>query len=217
MNSLFSYDNKFFQAINKIADCFFLSVLWVLFSIPIITAGASCTATYYTLNNAIKGNRGYVWRSFWDSFKSNFKQSTLMWLICLLVGGILGVDAYITYHMLGNGEKLGVFYYIFLVMIVFLILWMVYLFSYVARFEDSIKQTMKNCGIIAVANLPRTCLIFLELVVFVLIFFFVPVLSIFAPALLCLAFNLTLEKVYQKYMSPEDIEREKELEMEAKR
>ncbi len=76
---------------------------------------------------------------------------------------------------------------------------------------------MKNCGIIAVANLPRTCLIFLELVVFVLIFFFVPVLSIFAPALLCLAFNLTLEKVYQKYMSPEDIEREKELEMEAKR
>jgi len=43
MNSLFSYDNKFFQAINKIADCFFLSVLWVLFSIPIITAGGKGT------------------------------------------------------------------------------------------------------------------------------------------------------------------------------
>lgn len=217
MNSLFSFDNKFFQAVNKIADCFFLSVLWFLFSIPIVTMGASCTAAYYTVNKVIRGNRGYVWRSFWESFKSNFKQSTAMWLICLLAGGILGTDAYITYQMLGNGEKLGVFYYIFLVMIVFLVLWMVYLFSYMARFENTIKQTMKNCGIIAIANLPKTFLIFVELVVFFIIFYFVPVISIFAPALLCLSFNLTLEKVYLKYMSPEDIEREKELEMEVKK
>lgn len=216
MNSLFSYNNKFFQAINKIADCFFLSVLCVVFSIPVVTAGASFTATYYTVNKVIKGNRGYVWRSFWESFKSNFKQSTIIWLICLLAGGILGIDAYITYHMLGNGDKLGVFYYIFLVMIVFLILWMVYLFSYTARFENSVKQTMKNCGIIAIANLPRTLMVFVEIVIFVIIFFFVPFVSIFSPALLCLAFNLTLEKVYLKYMSPEDIEKEKELEMEAK-
>ncbi|MCM1256659.1 MAG: YesL family protein [Roseburia sp.] len=216
MNNLFNYNNKFFQGINKIADCFFLSVLWVVFSIPVITAGASSTAAYYTVNKVIKGNRGYVWRSFWESFRSNFKQSTLMWLICLAVGGILGADAYITYNMLGNGSKLGFFYYIFLVMIVFFILWMVYLFSYTARFENTIKQTMKNCGIIAIANLPRTFLLLLEIVVFVLIFFFVPVLSIFSPTLLCLAFNLTLEKVYLKYMSPEDIEKEKELEMEAK-
>lgn len=217
MNNLFNYNNKFFQVVNKIADCFFLSVLWIVFSIPIFTIGASCTATYYTVHKVLRGNRGYVWRSFWDSFKSNFKQSTIMWLICLVLGIVLALDAYITYQMLQNGERLGFFYYVFLILIILLVLWMVYLFSYVARFENSIKQTMKNAAIIAIANLPSSLLILLEIAGFFVAVYMISFLIIFVPALLGWVLNITLEKVYLKYMSPEDIEKEKELDMEAKK
>ncbi len=216
MNNLFNYENKFFQVINKIADCFLLSVLFVVFSIPIFTIGASCTATYYTVHKALRGNRGYVWKSFWSSFRSNFKQSTIMWLICLVLGMILGMDAYITFQMLQNGEKLGFFYYVFLVLIGLLILWMVYLFSYVARFENDTKQTMKNAAIIAIANLPKSLLILVELAVCCVLLYLVPSLLFFLPALSGWCLNVILEKIYLKYMSPEDIEKEKEMDMEAK-
>lgn len=217
MANILNYDNKFFQIINKLVDCFYISLLWIIFCIPIVTIGTSTTAMYYTVNKVLRGNRGYVWRSFWDSFKSNFKQSAIIWLICLAAGILLGLDAYITYQMLANGEKIGVLYYIFLVMLVFLVLWMCYLFSYTARFENSIKLIMRNCAMIAIANLPKTFLIFVLLVLAVFIVYLLPFLILLVPALVTWSLNAILENIYRKYMSPEDLEREKELDMEAKR
>ena len=60
MGNLFNYDNKFFEIINKIVDCFFAGTLWILFSIPVITFGASTTAFYYTVHKSLRGNRGYI-------------------------------------------------------------------------------------------------------------------------------------------------------------
>lgn len=217
MANILNYDNKFFQIINKLVDCFYISLLWIIFCIPIVTIGTSTTAMYYTVNKVLRGNRGYVWRSFWDSFKSNFKQSAIIWLICLAAGILLGLDAYITYQMLANGEKIGVLYYIFLVMLVFLVLWMCYLFSYTARFENSIKLIMRNCAMIAIANLPKAFLIFVLLVLAVFIVYLLPFLILLVPALVTWSLNAILENIYRKYMSPEDLEREKELDMEAKR
>lgn len=217
MNNLFNYDNKFFQGIGKVVDCFYLSVLWMIFCIPVLTAGASCTAAYYTFHKAVRGNRGYVWRCFWESFRSNFKQATVIWLICLLVGALLGTDAFITFQMLQNGEKMGFLYYVFLILIVLFVLWMVYLFSYVARFENTTKQTMKNAAFIAIANLPRSLLMGVVLAAALVIVYLIPSIMILMPAILCWVFHMILEKIYLKYMSPEDALREKEWEMEVKK
>ena len=69
MDDLFNYDNKFFRFMNKVADGFYVSILWILFCIPIVTAGASTTALYYTVHKSLRRNRGYVWKNFWESFK----------------------------------------------------------------------------------------------------------------------------------------------------
>lgn len=217
MAGFFNYDNKLFQGINKLVDCFYISILWIIFCIPIITAGASTTAMYYTVNKVLRGGRSYVWRSFWDSFRSNFKQSTAIWLICLGIGILLGVDMYITRQFLVNGTALGVLYYVFFIMLVFLILWSIYLFSYTARFENTTKLILKNCGIIAVANLPKTILLLVFLAAAVLIGCYLPFVIPFIPALLTWIINLVLESVFRKYMSVEELEREKELDMETKR
>lgn len=57
-----------------------LHVLWVVYSLPIITIGASTTALYYSCMKMIRTNEGYVHRNFHHSFKQNFKQSTIIWL-----------------------------------------------------------------------------------------------------------------------------------------
>ena len=40
MNQLFNYDNGLFRAVGKAVDAFYLSLLWVLFSLPVVTIGA---------------------------------------------------------------------------------------------------------------------------------------------------------------------------------
>ena len=44
---LFSYDSKFSQVLLKISYGCCLNLLWFLFSLPVITIGASTTALYY--------------------------------------------------------------------------------------------------------------------------------------------------------------------------
>ncbi|MBO5371619.1 MAG: YesL family protein [Lachnospiraceae bacterium] len=216
MSNIFSYDNKFFQIIGKLMDCFYISILWVFFSIPIVTIGASATAMYYAVNKVLRGNRSYVWRSFWGAFRSNFKQATIIWLVYMAVGILFGVDIYITHIFLLNGYALGILFYIFIILFIFLILWGVYLFSYTARFENSTKEILKNSGIIAIANLPKTILLFVILVVGVLLGMFVPFVIPLIPAVFTWAMSMVLESVFRKYMSKEDLEREKELDMESK-
>ena len=60
MNNLFNPENKFWSFMNKITDVFFLGILWFLFSIPVITAGAATTSLYqFTLKQA-DDEEGYV-------------------------------------------------------------------------------------------------------------------------------------------------------------
>ena len=95
MNQIFNYDNKFFRGVSKIIDCVWLSLLWFMCCIPVFTIGAATTALYYTINKSVKNDRGYASIEFFASFKENFKQSTIVWLIFLGMYTLLGVDYFV--------------------------------------------------------------------------------------------------------------------------
>ncbi len=92
---MLKYDNKFFTALGKLVDCVWLSLLWLICSIPVITMGAASTALYYAVHKSIRGNRGYTTRNYFSAFKDNFKQSTLVHLVWLVVMVVLVGDIYI--------------------------------------------------------------------------------------------------------------------------
>ena len=70
MNYLFDPENRFWSFMNKIMDVFFIGILWFVFSLPVVTAGAALTALYqFTLKQA-DDEEGYVWRSFRRAFGS---------------------------------------------------------------------------------------------------------------------------------------------------
>ena len=54
MGGIFSYDNPIMSAISKIANCILLNMLFLICCIPIVTAGASFTAMYYTVEKILK-------------------------------------------------------------------------------------------------------------------------------------------------------------------
>ena len=87
------------QFITKLACTAYLNLLWFICCIPIVTAGASTTALYYVTLKMVKDEESGLTRAFFHSFKENFRQGTIIWLILLAAGIVLGIDGYVLYHL----------------------------------------------------------------------------------------------------------------------
>ena len=216
MNRLFDMNNGFFRGLSKLVDCIYLSIIFVFSSIPIFTIGASLTALYYAVHKSLKNDRGYVGKEYWAAWRRNFKQSTLIWLLNLVMGIVLYGDIQILKVMEEAGNPLGKAYVFFGVLLVLMLLWISYLYPYIARFENTTKAIMKNAAYMAILNLPRTLLIGLLMLVFGLVIYLIPISIFLVPAVYTWLKNHNLEKVFRKYMSEEDIAAEDELNREYK-
>ena len=94
VNGIFNPQNRFWSFIEKIVNLCVLSFLWLLFSLPIVTAGAATTAMFqYTLKLA-RDEEGYVWQTFWKGFKQNFVQATGLWSLMAAAGAFLVRELY---------------------------------------------------------------------------------------------------------------------------
>lgn len=159
MGKFFDMDSPFMRVLNRVADLMILNFLMIICCIPIVTAGASFTALHYVLLKIVRGEEGYLFKGFFKSFAANFKQATLIWLLMLLVVIVYVGDCLIfNYSGLAFPKPLM----IAVVAVAILLLMMaVYVFPLQARFENSIKNTLKNAMILAFANLPKTILMVL--------------------------------------------------------
>ena len=196
--------------LSKMVDTVILSALWVIFSMPIFTMGAASTALYYTVHKTLRRNRGYIYSNFWNSFKENFKQSTIVWLILLAIYAIFGADLYLTWQFLKAGMQWGVMFYLFLVLILITIVWTIYIVAYSARFENTKKATMKNAAAIAVVNLGWSFLILFLFLLGALLIGLIPIMIFLLPAVITLLYDIILERIFRKYMTEEDLAAERE-------
>ena len=92
MGRIFSLDSPLFSFLNKVADLILLNILTMICCLPIITIGASMTALHYVVLKMVRDEESYIVRSYFKSFRQNFKQATIIWLILLLVGAVLMGD-----------------------------------------------------------------------------------------------------------------------------
>ena len=155
MGNLFRYDNKFFEVLGKITDIVILNLLCIIACLPIITIGASSTATYSVAMQMVKGKEPYVVKEFIKRFKENFKTSTIAWTIMLIIGGVLLFDFYISRLVL-NESISKVLQLVFTMISIIYIFTLTYLFPMISKFENTIKNTMINSTLIAIQNLPYT-------------------------------------------------------------
>lgn len=208
MKGYFWYENKFFRIAGKVVDVFFASVLWLLFSIPIITMNTASVALYYTVHKSIHGDRGYIWQNFWGAFQSNFKQTTKIWLVMLATIAFLFADYRITYLAVQHGMPFQFFCYVFLFLMLFWAAWYIVQSAYSARFENSMKDTMKNAAVISLVNLHWSLLLLVLSLVVLLAIYLVPPAILLLPAGFAYVCEMILERIFRKYMSPEDLKKE---------
>lgn len=217
MGRLFSYDNGLMQALAKLFDIICLNVLWIMCCIPVFTVGAASAAYYYAYNKAIRQKRSYAWKEFFHGFKISFKQSTIVWLITFVLYAVSILDIIFLRGLADAVKFAGVMQAFIIVLFLLLTMWVVYVFPYMARFENNTKAIMKNCALIMIANLPWSIFLLVFFVITVGVFLFIPMFGMFAPAVYISFANLILERIFRKYMTPEDLESEKEIDMYRKR
>lgn len=167
MGSFFNYDSPFWSGLGKLADLIILNLLTLLFCIPIVTIGASLTAAHYTALKLRRGE-GYVIRNFWKSFKENFRQSTIIWILLIFVVGI-GILDFWFLSTLPSGFVSTLIYCVIMGMIILVIMISLWVFPVQSKFINNIRTTIKNAFYLSIKYLPRTfVMLVISLVPFVL-------------------------------------------------
>lgn len=147
---IFNMENPFWRAMDLVARLVVLSLVTAVLCLPVVTAGAAVTALYTVALKLVNREEGSVLKDFFHGFRINFRQATLGWLIVLGIGLLLAFDLYVV-----TGVAVGiakVLNYLFLVLMGFLILEAGFLFPLLSRFDNTLKETLKNALILGVSN-----------------------------------------------------------------
>ena len=80
----FSVDSPVYKFLSKFLDVVKLNFFWILFSIPVITVGASTVAAMSVGLKMVDDEEGYIGKNFLKAFKENWKQGTILWIITVL-------------------------------------------------------------------------------------------------------------------------------------
>lgn len=153
---LFRYDGGLFRILSLLGDLILLNILWILTSIPLITIGASTSALYTITMKIVAGEEGYVIKPYFSAFLRNFKQATILWIICAAIGIWVCFFFSITRSMDSNlGRMLQL---IEAAAVVILVLAFLYLFPMQSRYQNSVKGLLYNSFYLSLRYLPYSLL-----------------------------------------------------------
>lgn len=135
-------------------DLLILNLVTLLMCLPVITAGASLTAMHYVLLKMVRGQEGYIVKSFFRSFKRNLRQATVIWILFLIIW-YLAISNMI---VIIKGEISGPIWLLSAVLVTALlsVMVMIYSFAMLSRFDNTVFQTLLNAVSLTFAELPRS-------------------------------------------------------------
>lgn len=212
MRSIFSVDNKLFYYIGKITDVLWISLLWVVASIPVVTIGPATSALYYTVRRCIRLGESCMTEKFIGSFKENFKNAmlvgvpletvfALLWLGCNRMAALAGPE--------GNGAGVALTYAFFVLMMFALGIFS-YVFPLLARFQFRAGDALGTAFQMAVRHLPSTVILAALLAgsFVACAYLWIPVF--FLPAVWALIATFLLERIFKKYVPSAEEEMQEE-------
>lgn len=205
MNGFLDLDSKFFTILGRVADLLWLNILCLLCCLPIITAGASVTALYYVTLKMARNEEAYITKSFFQALKENFRQASIIWIIFLISGILILLDLYVCSK--GGFAAARPLYYVLLALLAVYSLTLAYIFPTLARFRNTVKNTVKNALMVSIANLPKTILILFITVGPLILLYFMPAgvkygllfYSLLGLSVVAYLNSILLRNIFEKY------------------
>ena len=203
----FSYDNPVWRVMLRIGQIWWLDMLWLLTSLPLITIGASTTALIYSLMK-LRREEGYTVSNFFHSFKDNFRQSTVIWLIYALIGALLAWG--LIFWNQTDLSELKVPWALVVALALPYLCSLLYVFAVQSRFVNTVKDTIHYAVVLSVKHYGYT--IQMLLVLGAVLYFNVTgivwvnfITLVIGVGLMLYLFGIYYEKIFDRYIRPEAV------------
>lgn len=156
--NIFDPDSRFSQIMSVVFDYLKLGFLFLIFSIPVITAGAAATGAMFVGMKIARGEAPKLWEPFWKSFRQNFRQATIATLALIALFTILGFDWYQLFQMDSTTPVRIARGLVFIVALAVMMA-AIYVFPVLARFEVTARQLVRNAVTFGIMNFTNNLLI----------------------------------------------------------
>lgn len=206
-NNLFRQNGPLHNFMDKFADCFVLSCMWLLLSVPIVTIPLACICLYDAIARCTMGAEPSPVKRFWRTAKRELVRGLLMGVEWIAFCAI----AFFCYnYLLAMGQQYEFFkMYSILYLATMLVplgvaVWMVPLQS---RFYYGFWELHKVAGTFCLLHLPKTALLVGMLIGFTVLILLVPttaILILLVPGFMTLLQTLIIEPVFEQYKNEED-------------
>lgn len=201
MSGPFKIDGPLYRFLDIVYCLVLTNALWIIFSIPLVTIGASTTSLFYVTGRVVRGEDIKVVKDFWKSFRMNFFQATGIWLI-------LFVLYFLVYNsMLRVGTLGDISDYVFAVQLFVLIeivIVTVYIFPLLSRYDIKFFRYFKLSFVLGNKHMLTTILCLGSLGVIVLsLYQFISLFSLVFVSLYALVSYYFINRIFKRY-TPED-------------
>lgn len=130
-------------------------VLFCIGALAIFTFGPSCAGLTAVCRNAARGDCNFVWSTYFDAVKRNWKQAMLFGIIDVALVFLLIYDI-IAYNANAAGSTLYLFLYVFSIFLAFVYFVMrFYIYLQMITFDLKLKQILKNSLYFVTLNFKR--------------------------------------------------------------
>lgn len=207
MEKFLNSDSGVMRALSKIFDMGLLTLIYLVFCIPVVTVGAATTSLYYVSAKVLRHNRSYVWREFWSSFKTNFVQSTIVWVVTAIIDVLLFFNIQIVGA--GGDSKGGYLIGAYLAIMFIILCISCYVYPIISRFGTKLSQILRLSLYCAFRHFLHTLVMLAILAAMVALIYLgmitnVILTFIFAPGLAGFVYTYPMEHIMKKYMPKEE-------------
>lgn len=154
MKTLFHYEGGIMSACQWVMYVSAANLLFLLGSLPVITAGASAAAMYTVLAQYQQHKEPMILRTFFTAFKENFKKATIIWSGMLLVLVTL-VGNFVVLYSFDGASATAARIVLNLILVMWAAAW-IYVFPAMALYENSCLGYLKYAFWSALGRLPAT-------------------------------------------------------------
>lgn len=205
MGKIFNLDAPVVQAVGKVGQMMVTTITWLLFCLPIFTAGAATAAMYRMMFN-LREDRACAFKDFFKAFRENFRRGTVLWLILLACAAALTVGFYLVVLLENTVLRLAALM-LFCMLFFLVYIAAVYVFPLTAYFDNTVSGTIRNAIGMGLGNLRQTIyaiavtmlplvLMLVSMKLFITMLF---LLLILGPGALCYGVVCVLSPVFRRY------------------
>ena len=156
MSNFFNMDNSLWRFLGRLADVMILNIVFLITCLPVVTIGAAWTSLSYVTLKMSRDEESYIVKSYFKAFRQNFRQATAIWGIALVAMFIFYMDFHIIRSM--NPSMAQAMFILLAAIAMLAALTLLYVFPVLAKFDNTILNTIKNAFFMAIGNLPHTLL-----------------------------------------------------------